>query len=75
MTGGFEVFLDTQLRFRFRLLDDDGGVLAVSCPFDSKREAAAGIAALRECAGMGLIADLSSPGPVRCAHHDPSGCQ
>jgi uncharacterized protein YegP (UPF0339 family) len=59
MTGGFEVFLDTQLRFRFRLLDADGAVLAVSCPFLSKREAAAGIAALRECAGTGLIADLT----------------
>ncbi|MGZ4660032.1 MAG: YegP family protein [Arthrobacter sp.] len=75
MTGGFEVFLDTQLRFRFRLVDADGAVLAVSCPYAGKREAAAGIAAVRECAGMGLITDLSGPAPARCGHQERPGAR
>ncbi|GAP56851.1 DUF1508 domain-containing protein [Arthrobacter sp. 92] len=70
MSGGFEVFLDRQLRLRFRLLDADGVVLAVSSPFAGKREVAAGIAAVRECAGMGLVTDLSGHAPARSADQD-----
>lgn len=58
MAGKFEVFVDAESHFRFRLKDADGTVLAVSAAFDDKRGAAAGIAAVRECAGMGLVTDL-----------------
>lgn len=74
MTGGFEVFVDEQMRFRFRLLDADGAVLAVSATFEDKREAAAGIAALRESAGMGLVTDLTGSAPgTRCPHENQTG--
>jgi uncharacterized protein len=58
MAGMFEVFVDAESHFRFRLKAPDGTVLAVSAAFDDKRGAAAGIAAVRECAGMGLVTDL-----------------
>ena len=58
MAGKFEVFVDAESHFRFRLKAPDGTVLAVSAAFDDKQGAAAGIAAVRECAGMGLITDL-----------------
>ena len=59
MAGVFEVFVDAESQFRFRLKAPDGSVLAVSAPFEDKRAAAAGIADVRECAGTGLITDLS----------------
>lgn len=59
MAGKFEVFVDAESHFRFRLKAPDGTVLAVSAAFDDKPGAAAGIAAVRECAGMGLVTDLS----------------
>ena len=58
MAGKFEVFVDAESHVRFRLTAPDGTVLAVSAPFADKRVAAAGIAAVRECAGMGLVTDL-----------------
>lgn len=58
MAGKFEVFADAESQVRFRLTAPDGTVLAVSAPFADKRGAAAGIAAVRECAGMGLVTDL-----------------
>jgi uncharacterized protein YegP (UPF0339 family) len=58
MAGMFEVFVDAESHFRFRLKAPDGTVLAVSAAFEDKRGAAAGIAAVRECAGMGLVTDL-----------------
>ena len=59
MAGVFEVFVDAESQFRFRLKAPDGTVLAISAPFEDKRAAAAGIANVRECAGTGLITDLS----------------
>ncbi|RAM38975.1 YegP family protein [Arthrobacter globiformis] len=59
MAGIFEVFVDAESQFRFRLKAPDGSVLAISAPFEDKRAAAAGIADVRECAGTGLITDLS----------------
>jgi uncharacterized protein YegP (UPF0339 family) len=58
MAGLFEVFVDAESHFRFRLKAPDGTVMAVSRAFDDKPAAVAGIAAVRECAGTGLIADL-----------------
>jgi uncharacterized protein YegP (UPF0339 family) len=58
MAGTFEVFVDAESHFRFRLKAQDGTEMAVSGAFDSKTAAVAGIAAVRDCAGMGLITDL-----------------
>lgn len=60
MAGMFELFVDAESAFRFRLTAPDGTVMAVSKPFDTKTDAVAGIAAVREYAGMGLITDHST---------------
>ncbi len=70
MAGLFELFVDAQSHVRFRLTAPDGTVMAVSKAFDDKPAAVAGIAAVREYAGMGHITDLcparrSSPAPPR----------
>ena len=44
----FELFVDAESAFRFRLTAPDGTVMAVSKPFDTKTAAVAGIAAVRE---------------------------
>jgi uncharacterized protein YegP (UPF0339 family) len=64
MAGKFEAFVDHDSFFRFRLLGPDGTIMAVSGPFDSKSALAAGIAAVRECAGTGLVTDLCPAGTV-----------
>lgn len=58
MAGKFEVFLDSDSHFRFHLAAPDGTVMAVSGAFEDKAAVAAGIAAVRECAGTGLVTDL-----------------
>ena len=59
MAGTFEVFVDRQeAHFRFRLKAPDGTVVAESAAFSDKPAAVAGIAAVRECAGMGPATDL-----------------
>ncbi|WP_285320336.1 DUF1508 domain-containing protein [Pseudarthrobacter sp. lyk4-40-TYG-27] len=60
MAGMFELFVDAESAFRFRLTAPDGTVMAVSKPFDTKTDAVAGIAAVREYAGMGLVTDHST---------------
>jgi uncharacterized protein YegP (UPF0339 family) len=64
MAGKFEAFVDSDSFFRFRLLAPDGRVMAVSGPFDDKSALAAGISAVRECAGTGLVTDLCPAGAV-----------
>lgn len=73
MAGMFELFIDSQSSFRFRLTAPDGTVMAVSKAFDDKSAAVAGIAAVREYAGMGLISDLSTTArrEVPTETHDP----
>jgi uncharacterized protein YegP (UPF0339 family) len=73
MAGLFELFVDAQSQFRFRLLDAGGVVLAVSSGFEDKRAAVAGIEAVRECAGMGLITDASDQAPGRTRKSDRPG--
>ncbi|APX02298.1 hypothetical protein BWQ92_11805 [Arthrobacter sp. QXT-31] len=63
MAGVFEVFVDADSQYRFRLMAPNGTVLAISAPFADKRAAAAGIADVRECAGTGLVTDLSPAAP------------
>jgi uncharacterized protein YegP (UPF0339 family) len=62
MAGMFEVFVDAESYFRFRLRAPDGTIMAVSAAFEDKPSAVAGITAVREYAGMGLITDLCPPG-------------
>lgn len=62
MAGMFEVFVDGDSRFRFQLKAADGTVMAVSAAYEDKSAAVAGIAAVRECAGMGLVTDLCPVG-------------
>ena len=62
MAGKFEAFVDADSLFRFRLLAPDGAVVAVSGPYQDKQALAAGIAAVRECAGTGLVTDLCPTG-------------
>jgi len=62
MAGKFEAFVDADSLFRFRLLAPDGAVVAVSGPYQDKQALAAGIAAVRECAGTGLVTDLCPAG-------------
>jgi len=62
MAGKFEAFIDADSSFRFRLLAADGAVVAVSGPYQDKHALAAGIAAVRECAGTGLVTDLCPAG-------------
>ncbi|UYY83599.1 EAL domain-containing protein (plasmid) [Arthrobacter sp. YA7-1] len=58
MAGMFELFIDAQARYRFRLSAPDGTVIAVSKGFDDKAAAVTGIREVRAYAGMGLITDL-----------------
>ncbi|RKO22365.1 DUF1508 domain-containing protein [Pseudarthrobacter phenanthrenivorans] len=64
MAGQFEAFVDSDSYFRFRLLGPDGTEVAVSGPYRDKASLAAGIAAVRECAGTGLVTDLCPAGTV-----------
>lgn len=63
MAGMFEVFLDADSLFRFRLKAADGTVMAVSGAFADMSAVAAGIASVRECAGTGLVTDNSAAVP------------
>ena len=65
MAGMFEVFVDGDSNFRFRLRAPDGAVVAESAAFSDKTAAVAGIAAVRECAGTGLVTDLCPGGRVQ----------
>jgi uncharacterized protein len=59
MAGQFELFIDEASEVRFRMIGPDGSVLAVSRSFPDTKAAATGIAAMRECAGTGLISNLA----------------
>ncbi|WP_284982207.1 DUF1508 domain-containing protein [Arthrobacter sp. efr-133-TYG-118] len=65
MAGIFEVFIDGESFFRFRIKSPEGAVIAVSTPFEDKPAVVAGIAAARECAGMGLVTDLCPAAVIR----------
>jgi uncharacterized protein len=57
----FELFADSATTFRFRLTAPDGTVMALSKPFPDKRAAVAGIAEVREYAGMGFVTEIPAP--------------
>jgi uncharacterized protein YegP (UPF0339 family) len=58
MAGQFELFMDEESKVRFRIIGPDGTVLALSRSFPDTRAAAAGVEAMRESAGTGLITNL-----------------
>ena len=64
MTGSFELFEAENGYFRFRVTAPNGSVVALSTDFPDKRAAVAGIEAMREYAGMGLITDLCPGVPL-----------
>lgn len=72
MTGMFELFTDSDTSYRFRLTAPDGTVMALSRPFPDLPTAVAGIAAVREYAGMGLVTEIKAPqsGVLRQAEAD-----
>jgi uncharacterized protein YegP (UPF0339 family) len=61
MAGMFELFTDSDDSFRFQLTAPDGTVMALSKPFPDKTAAVAGIAAVREYAGMGFVTEIPAP--------------
>lgn len=67
MAGMFELFADSDSSFRFQLTAPDGTVMALSKPFPDKRAAVAGIAEVREYAGMGFVTEIPAPAQVETA--------
>ena len=61
MAGRFEVHLDDEKFYRFRLKDGDGNLVAESPRFKSLSGVIAGIDALRESAATGIVVDLRKP--------------
>jgi uncharacterized protein YegP (UPF0339 family) len=61
MTGMFELFTDSDATYRFQLTAPDGTVMALSRPFPDKTAAVAGIAAVREYAGLGHVTEIAAP--------------
>ncbi|MDQ0735002.1 YegP family protein [Arthrobacter agilis] len=59
MAGRFEIYLDDDERFRFRLTGDDGATLVTSEPYGDKDTTVKGINGIRDCASSALIADLT----------------
>lgn len=63
MAGKFEVHQDDDQFYKFRLVDGDGKVLAVSPRFKTVSGVVEGINAMRENAATGLVVDLRKPQP------------
>lgn len=72
MAGMFELFIDADASFRFQLTAPDGTVMAVSRAFPNRAAAVAGIAAVREYAGMGHVRELAEAPADRRAAHQPA---
>ncbi|HEV7167753.1 MAG TPA: DUF1508 domain-containing protein [Micrococcaceae bacterium] len=63
MTGTFELIVNNQGDFRFRILSGSGDVLAESGPYFDKDGAVKGIDSVRESASMALITDHTAWAP------------
>ncbi|MBT2512890.1 DUF1508 domain-containing protein [Arthrobacter sp. ISL-30] len=59
MAAKFELYLDAEDSFRFRLVALDGTVMLTSEPYEDEDLAIAGIWSVREAAAMGRIVDLT----------------
>lgn len=64
MSGYFKLVDAHEGSYRIKLISGDGTLMAVSTTFDSKQDAAAGIAQLREIAGTGPVVDQSKDADV-----------
>ena len=64
MSGYFKLVDAHEGSFRIKLIAGDGTLMAVSTTFETKQEAAAGIAQLREIAGTGPVVDQSRDSDV-----------
>ncbi len=73
MTGMFELFTGSDASYRFRLTAPDGTVMALSRSFPDKPSAVAGIAAVREYAGMGLVTEITAPQDDAVRHSVAAG--
>ena len=58
-----ELYWDPQGKFRFRILDDDGMVVAVSVPYEDKASAVAAVRTARDCAATSRVIDLCGSRP------------
>ncbi|MEN8583728.1 DUF1508 domain-containing protein [Arthrobacter sp. KBS0703] len=63
MAGRFEIHQDDEQSYKFRLVDGDGNVVAVSPRFKTVSGVVDGINAMRENAATGLVVDLRRPQP------------
>jgi uncharacterized protein YegP (UPF0339 family) len=63
MAGRFEIHQEDEQSYKFRLVDGDGNVVAVSPRFKTLSGVVDGINAMRENAATGLVVDLRRPQP------------
>lgn len=63
MAGRFEIHQEDEHSYKFRLVDGDGNVVAVSPRFKTVSGVVEGINAMRENAATGLVVDLRRPQP------------
>jgi uncharacterized protein YegP (UPF0339 family) len=63
MAGRFEIHQEDEQSYKFRLVDGDGNVVAVSPRFKTVSGVVEGINAMRENAATGLVVDLRTPQP------------
>jgi uncharacterized protein YegP (UPF0339 family) len=63
MAGKFEIHQEDEQSYKFRLVDGDGNVVAVSPRFKTVSGVVEGINAMRENAATGLVVDLRKPQP------------
>jgi uncharacterized protein len=61
--GVFELYRDADAKFRFRILDDGGCIVAVSEAHEDKASAIAAINLARECAASSRVIDLCGAQP------------
>jgi len=59
----FELYRDGHAKFRFRILDDDGAIIAVSEEHEDKASAIAAIRTARDCAATSRVIDLCGAHP------------
>jgi len=69
----FELYRDGHAKFRFRILDDDGAIVAVSEEHEDKASAVAAIGAVRDCAMASRVVDLCAAQPEDLAVGDDGG--
>lgn len=66
----FELYRDGRAKFRFRILDDDGAIVAVSEEHEDKASAIAAIHTVRDCAATSRVIDMCGAYPEDLAVGD-----